>query len=70
MMLLDFSNIYKSNSYELPVGRSGFADILGYSKESVIKTLSKYNREGIIKVDDKKIKILNTDKLEQLSKFG
>lgn len=70
MMLLDFANIYKSNSYELPVGRSGFADILGYSKESVIKTLSKYNREGIIKVDDKKIKILNTDKLEQLSKFG
>ncbi len=70
MMLLDFSRIYKSNSYELPVGRSGFADILGYSKESVIKTLSKYNKEGIIKVDDKKIEILNTDKLEQLSKFG
>lgn len=70
MMLLDFSNIYKSISYELPVSRSGFADILGYSKESVIKTLSKYNKEGIIKVDDKKIVILNTNKLEQLSKFG
>lgn len=70
IVLLDFSNIYKSNSYELPVGRSGFAKILGYSKESVIKTLSKYNREGIIKVDDRKIEILNMNKLEQLSKFG
>lgn len=70
MMLLDFANIYKSNRYELPVSRSGFADILGYSKESVIKTLSKYNKENIIKVDDKNIEILDMDKLEQLSKFG
>lgn len=70
MMLLDFSKIYQSNSYELPVGRSGFADILGYSKESVIKTLSKYNKEGIIKVVDRKIDILKKEKLEQLSKYG
>jgi CRP-like cAMP-binding protein len=70
MILLDFAAIYKSNSYELPVGRSGFADILGYSKESVINTLSKYNKEGIIKVDDRNIEILNAIKLEQISKFG
>lgn len=70
MMLLDFANIYKSDSYELPVSRSGFAEILGYSKESVIKTLSQFNKAGIIMVDDKKIEILHRDKLEQLSKFG
>ena len=70
IMLLDFATIYKSNRFKLPVDRSGFADILGYSKESVINTLSKYNREGIIKVDDRNIEILNTQKLEQISKFG
>jgi CRP-like cAMP-binding protein len=70
IILLDFARIYKSSSYKLPVGRSGFAKILGYSKESVINTLSKYNRDGVIKVDDRKIEILDINKLEQISKFG
>jgi CRP-like cAMP-binding protein len=70
MILLDFAKIYKSFSFELPVRRSEFADILGYSKESVIKTLSKYNKEGILQVDDRKIEILEFEKLQQISIYG
>lgn len=70
MMLLDFANIYESHSYELPVGRSEFANILGYSKESVINTLSKYNKEGIVNVNDRKIEIIEFKKLEQISMYG
>jgi CRP-like cAMP-binding protein len=44
--------------------------MLGYSKESVINTLSKFNREGIINVSDRKIEILDVPKLEQISKLG
>ena len=69
-ILLDFSNIYNSKKFDLPVSRIELANMLGYSKESVINTLSKFNKEGVINVDDRKIEILNANKLEQISKFG
>lgn len=70
VMLLDFAKIYDSYKYKLPVGRSEFANILGYSKESVINTLSKFNKERIIKVDGRKIDIIEFEKLLQISKYG
>ncbi len=69
-ILLDFKSIFNSNSYEIPMTRIELANMLGYSKESVINTLSKFNKEDIITVDDRKIEILEPDKLEQISKLG
>lgn len=70
MLLLDFVNIYGSNKFTLPVVRIELAKLLGYSKESVINTLSKFNREGIITVSDRKIEILDLKQLVQISKTG
>lgn len=70
ILLLDFAKIYKSNTYTLPMVRKELANILGYSKESVINTLSKFNKENIINVADRKIEILNKEKLIQISKLG
>ena len=70
ILLLEFSVIYNSKKYTLPVVRKVLADMLGYSKESVINTLSKFNREGIISVSDRKIEILDVPKLELISKRG
>ncbi len=70
MVLLEFEKIYNSNSFTLPMNRIEMAKMLGYSKESVINTLSKFNKEGIINVSDRKIDILNSKKLEQISKLG
>jgi CRP-like cAMP-binding protein len=70
ILLLDFAAIYKSSNYTLPVGRKELAEIVGYSKESVINTLSKFNKEGILKVVDRKIEILDLKKLEQISILG
>ena len=50
--------------------RKELANMLGYSKESVINTLSKFNKEGILKVSDRKIEILDKSKLIQISKIG
>jgi CRP-like cAMP-binding protein len=54
----------------LPVVRKELADMLGYSKESVINTLSKFNKEGILNVIDRKIEILDLKKLKQISVLG
>jgi CRP-like cAMP-binding protein len=70
ILLLEFVEIYNSKTFTLPVVRKELADMLGYSKESVINTLSKFNKEGIIKVSDRKIEILDISKLEQISKLG
>jgi len=70
ILLLDFARVYKSNSYTLPMVRKDLANMLGYSKESVINTLSKFNKEEIIKVSDRKIKIINLKRLTQISKVG
>lgn len=70
ILLLDFARIYKSNIYTLPMVRKDLANMLGYSKESVINTLSKFNKEEIINVSDRKIEIINLKRLTQISKVG
>lgn len=70
ILLLEFSDIYKSDSFVLPVKRNEIAKMLGYSKESVINTLSKFNKENLLLVQDKKITIIDKDKLIQISKTG
>ncbi len=70
LILLDFSNIYKTDSIVLPVNRIELANMLGYSKESVINTLSKFNKEGILKVQDKQIEIIDKKKLLAIGKIG
>lgn len=70
ILLLEFSDIYKSDSFVLPVKRDEMAQMLGYSKESVINTLSKFNKENIIIVQDKKITILDKNKLNNIAKNG
>lgn len=70
ILLLDFAKIYNSDTFVLPMVRKELANMLGYSKESVINTLSKFNKENLINVSDRKIKILNKKKLIQISKLG
>jgi CRP-like cAMP-binding protein len=70
ILLLDFAKFYNSKSYTIPMVRQELANVLGYSKESVINTLSKFNKDNIINVSDKKIEILDMEKLIQISKLG
>lgn len=70
ILLLEFSIIYKSSIFIMPIRRKELGALLGYSKESVINTLSNFNREGILNVLDRKIEILDIEKLEQISKLG
>lgn len=70
ILLLEFSDIYKSDSFVLPVKRDDIAKMLGYSKESVINTLSKFNKENLLLVQDKKITIIDKEKLIKIAKNG
>lgn len=70
-ILLYFSkDIYNSKVFDLPVSRKEIADFIGMSTANVIRTMSDFKKDGIIKVFGKTIEIGNIDKLEILSKRG
>jgi CRP-like cAMP-binding protein len=70
-VLLYFTKeIYKSRVFDLPVSRKEVADYIGMSTANVIRTLSDFKKEGIIRVFGKTIEVVDLEKLEVISKRG
>lgn len=70
-VLLYFTeDIYNTRVFDLPVSRKEIADYISMSTANVIRTLSDFKREGIIKVFGKTIEIVDIEKLKILSKRG
>jgi len=70
-VLLYFTNdIYNSRVFDLPVSRKEIADYIGMSTANVIRTMSDFKKEGIIRVFGKTIEIVDLSKLEVISKRG
>jgi CRP-like cAMP-binding protein len=70
-VLLYFTNeIYSTKVFELPVSRKEIADYIGMSTANVIRTLSDFKKDGIIKTFGKNIEIVDMEKLEIISKHG
>ena len=70
-VLLYFTKeIYNSRVFDLPVSRKEIADYIGMSTANVIRTLSDFKREGIIRVFGKTIEVVDINKLEIISKRG
>ena len=62
--------IYNTRVFDLPVSRKEIADYIGMSTANVIRTMSDFKKEGIIKVFGKTIEVVDMNKLEILSKRG
>jgi len=70
-VLLYFTKeIYNSRVFDLPVSRKEIADYIGMSTANVIRTLSDFKKEGIIRVFGKTIEVVDIEKLEVISKRG
>lgn len=70
-VLLYFTNeIYNSRVFDLPVSRKEIADYIGMSTANVIRTLSDFKKEEIIRVFGKTIEVVDIEKLEIISKRG
>jgi CRP-like cAMP-binding protein len=70
-VLLYFTNeIYNSRVFDLPVSRKEIADYIGMSTANVIRTLSDFKKENIIRVFGKTIEVVDINKLEIISKRG
>jgi CRP-like cAMP-binding protein len=70
-MLLYFSHeIYKNPAFELPLSRQELAEFAGTTKESMIRTLSEFRHDKIIRLEGKKVEILSPEVISTLSRLG
>jgi len=70
-ILLWFSNkIYHSHTFILPISRKEIGELINMTTENVIRILSEFKKDGLIKSDGKSIEITNKKLLEKLSKSG
>ncbi len=70
VMLYFTKEIYNSRVFDLPVSRKEIADYIGMSTANVIRTMSDFKKEGIIRVFGKTIEVVDLEKLEVISKRG
>ncbi len=70
-LLIYFSqDIYHSTEFDLPLSRKEMAEYVGMTTENVIRTLSEFRRDGILKIYGKTIQIVNMDTIKSIAEFG
>ena len=70
-VILFFKNeLFKTNSFELPLSRTELADYIGVSRKSLVRTLAEFKKDGIINIDDRTIEIIEPAKLEKIRQYG
>lgn len=70
-LLIYFSQtIFYSEEFDLPLTRKEMADYVGMTTENVIRTLSEFRRDGILKIYGKTIHIANMKSLQSIAEFG
>jgi CRP-like cAMP-binding protein len=62
--------IYSGEVFELPISRKEMAEYLGITTENVIRTMSEFRKEKLIRINGREIEIVNQKVLEQISSFG
>lgn len=69
--LLEFSDkIYNSNRFNLPLTQEDLGNLVDTSRESISRILAEFDKDGIIKMQGKKIEIVNKESLMLISAKG
>ncbi len=70
-ILIYFSNhIYQSDDFDIPISRREIAELIEMTTENVIRILSEFRKDNIIKIDGKRIYLLEPERLENICKLG
>jgi CRP/FNR family transcriptional regulator len=70
-VLLYFAGyIYNQLEFELPISRKEIAEYIGMTTENVIRILSEFRKDKIIKINGKTIEIINKEILVRISQLG
>jgi CRP-like cAMP-binding protein len=70
ILLFFASQIYKADSYTLPLSRQELADLAYSTKESISRTLTEFKNDRMIEINDRQVELRSVDLLKILSKLG
>ncbi len=62
--------IFKAAAFEIPLSRKDLAELSGMSPETVIRMLKKFDEDGLIELDGKKMLIKDYERLRRVSETG
>lgn len=70
-VLLYFSEqVYFADDFDLPLARKEIAELIAMTTENVIRILSEFRKDGILKINGKTIEICNRERLLQIREHG
>jgi len=70
-IILYFSDrIYHSEEFSFPLSRIELAELASTTKESLIRTLTEFKNDKIIKLDGRRVNIISKDIVKTLSRIG
>jgi CRP/FNR family transcriptional regulator len=62
--------LYMNHTFNLPLSRREIAEYIGMTTENVIRTMSEFRKEKIIRINGREIEIVDMELLERISSFG
>jgi len=62
--------VFKTGEFELPLSRRDLAELTGMSSETVIRMLKKFKESGLIEQKGRTFKVLDYERLKQISDKG
>jgi CRP/FNR family transcriptional regulator len=62
--------VFKSDDFTVPLTRQELAELIGTTKESLIRTLNEFKNDKIIDLDGRRIKIISPELITMLSNLG
>lgn len=69
-LLFFYNDIYEKKDFILPLSREEFGNYIDTTRESISRVLTEFQRDGLIIITDKKIKILKEETLKKISEKG
>jgi len=70
ILVMFAKQVYFNSKFNLPLSRKEIAELIDMSTENVIRILSEFRRDKIIRIDGSLIEILNIGQLERICRFG
>jgi CRP/FNR family transcriptional regulator len=70
-LLIYFADeVYHKDEFDLPLSRKEMAEFVGMTTENVIRSLSEFRRDGILKIYGKTIAIADKKVLKSIAEYG
>ncbi len=70
IILMFADQIYRSGKFDLPISRKELGDLIDMRTENVIRILSEFRKDGLLRIEGKTIEIRNMDLLRKISELG